>query len=73
MERDHTRINPVLAAVGQIWAEFPNMRLGQLLVNAIRPSEPHSELYNIEDTVLVRKLENLAKELRKSGATDKGS
>lgn len=36
------------------------MRLGQLLVNAVRPSRPCPELFGIEDEVLARKLDRLA-------------
>jgi hypothetical protein len=66
MERDPSRIHPLLDAVRKTWCEFPDQRLGQLLVNAVRPEQPCPDLYNIEDTVLVRKLDNLAKRLRTS-------
>jgi len=58
--RDPERIDPVLAAVREIWMEYPDLRLGQLLVNAVRPAEPCPELYSVEDSALVRKLQELA-------------
>jgi hypothetical protein len=66
MERDPSRIDPVLQAIRKVWAEYPDMRLGQLLVNAIAPKEPCAELYSIEDMVLIRKLVKLADRLKKS-------
>jgi hypothetical protein len=77
MERDPGRIDQVLAVVRKVWDEFPNMRLGQLLVNAVRPTEPCPEVFSVEDTVLVRRLEALAKQLRQAaaeplGASDRG-
>jgi hypothetical protein len=68
MERDPGRIDQVLAAVRKVWAEFPDMRLGQLLVNAVRPTESCPEVFGVEDTVLVRRLEALAKRLREAAA-----
>jgi hypothetical protein len=58
--RDPERIDGVLAVVREVWQRYPDMRLGQLLVNAVQPSEPCSELYSIEDSRLVRKLESVA-------------
>jgi hypothetical protein len=40
MERDPARIDQVLEVLRKVWAEFPDLRLGQLLVNAIRPAVP---------------------------------
>lgn len=65
MEQDPARIEQVLAALQKVWEEFPDLRLGQLLVNAIRPSQPCPELFSVEDTVLVRMLERLAYALRR--------
>lgn len=66
MERDAGRIDPILAIIRKIWLEYPNMRLGQLIVNAVGPSGPCPEVFSIEDTALVRKLESLAERLRRS-------
>jgi hypothetical protein len=68
MERDPGRIDQVLAVVRKVWGEFPDMRLGQLLVNAVRPAEPCPEMFSVEDTVLARRLETLAKRLREAAA-----
>jgi hypothetical protein len=57
--RDPERIDGVLAVIREVWKRYPDLRLGQLLVNAVQPSEPCSELYSVEDAPLVRKLESL--------------
>jgi hypothetical protein len=53
------RIEPILQLLQQVWLRHPDMRLGQLLVNAIRPREPCPEVFAIEDTVLARRLERM--------------
>ncbi len=58
--RDPERIDQVLAVVREVWHRYPDLRLGQLIVNAVQPDEPCSQVYSLEDTALVRKLESLA-------------
>jgi uncharacterized protein YihD (DUF1040 family) len=65
--RDPARIDQVLSVIREIWIEDPDLRLGQLLMNAARLSDPEADLFCIEDTVLVRKLETLAKRTRRDG------
>jgi uncharacterized protein YihD (DUF1040 family) len=59
--RDPERIDQVLAVVREVWHRYPDLRLGQLIVNAVQTEESCSQVYSIEDTALVRKLESLAK------------
>ena len=47
--RDPNRIDNVLAAVGDVWKQYPDLRLGQLLVNVY----PSMVLYYKEDEDLV--------------------
>jgi hypothetical protein len=63
--RDPAWMDQVLSAVRKAWLEHSSLRLCQLLVNAIQPSEPCPELYSTEDSVLVRKLDNLAAQRRR--------
>jgi uncharacterized protein YihD (DUF1040 family) len=56
--RELKRIEPILALIQQIWKEDPELRLCQLLLNAIRPHDACSELYALEDSTLYRKLEH---------------
>ena len=47
----------MLETIEKAWAKYPDLRLAQLLVNAIKPSESCSEVYYIEDSQLINKLE----------------
>jgi hypothetical protein len=57
--RDPARIDDVLAALRAAWAESPDLRLGQLIVNAVRPRNPCPEVFYTEDDALVRGLNSL--------------
>lgn len=61
--RNPDRIDPILAQIRDLWAKYPDLRLGQLLVCAIKPSEPCAGIFNIEDDVLSNRLETLADEI----------
>lgn len=50
--RDVNRIDYILEKLGNIWKKFPDLRLGQLLLNVARDPE----LYYIEDKELIDKL-----------------
>lgn len=54
--RDQVRIEPTLAAVQAVWIAAPDLRLGQLLLNAMRPGE---DLYQVEGDVLLQRLNEL--------------
>ena len=54
--RDPARIDDVLAALRAAWVESPDLRLGQLIVNAVLPSNPCPEVFHAEDDVLLRGL-----------------
>lgn len=61
--RDPNRIKPILAAIQAQWEKCPDLRLGQLVYNAIsKGSEdrlpPFPELFYAEDDVLLRGLTN---------------
>ena len=57
--RDPARIDQVLDVLRRAWMRNPDSRLGQLIVNAVRPQEPCPDGFDIEDTVLARRLERL--------------
>jgi uncharacterized protein YihD (DUF1040 family) len=48
----------VIQAIKEAWAQNPDMRLTQLLINAIAPGDTCSELYSIEDSKLIKLLNN---------------
>lgn len=52
--RDPERIDQILAQIGEVWCQHPDMRLGQLLVNLLDP-KPNA-LFNVEDDVLAARL-----------------
>lgn len=58
--RDPARIDPILELLGKIWKQNPDLRLGQLLVNAARPSEPVPKIFYVEDDVLKEGLQAFA-------------
>ena len=53
--RDVSRIDFILKSVGDVWKNYPDLRLGQLLLNVVR--DPM--LYYIEDDKLVDELVKL--------------
>jgi hypothetical protein len=52
----------LLNAIMEAWSKFPDMRLTQLLINAINPKEPCSEIYAVEDSELIKYLNRLKEE-----------
>lgn len=50
--RDINRIDDILQNIGEVWKLFPDLRLGQLLLNVY--SDP--ALYYVEDEKLIQKL-----------------
>lgn len=61
--RDVKRINDILSIIGTIWARYPDLRLGQLICNAV-PKE--KDLYQLEEYELVQYLLNHYKDCFKS-------
>ena len=59
--RDVSRIEPTLAAVQAVWIAAPDLRLGQLLLNVMRPGE---DLYQVEDDVLLTRLQEFMSRIR---------
>lgn len=57
--RDPARIDQILDLLREVWKQSPDLQLGQLIVNAVRPLEPCPEVFSIEDTVLARRLERM--------------
>ena len=55
--RDKYRIDAILNQVQEIWKNYPDLRLGQLLLNVARDPE----LYYIEDEELIKKLKEYYK------------
>ena len=47
--RDPERIPRILEKIGELWATYPDLRLGQLVVNLVKHTE---EVYDVEDEAL---------------------
>ncbi|MCA9661688.1 MAG: hypothetical protein KC486_25340 [Myxococcales bacterium] len=65
--RDPARIDPILETLAEAWRLDPDLRLGQLLVNVVRPATPCPELFSLEDRQLRRRLERWITERRRRG------
>lgn len=50
----------MLELLAEIWKQAPDLRLGQLLVNAARPSGPVPEIFYMEDDRLLDGLREFA-------------
>lgn len=54
--RDPDRIDRIIDKLREVWKANPDLRLGQLLVNAIRPSQPCPQIFYPEDDVIQKGL-----------------
>jgi hypothetical protein len=54
--RDPARIEPMLNLLRTVWELNPDLRLGQLLVNIVRPKESCPEVFYVEDDEVVRRI-----------------
>jgi len=54
--RDPDRISDMTNTLHDIWTKYPDLRLGQLLLNVTKPDE---DLYYIEDEELLRRVANI--------------
>jgi hypothetical protein len=58
--RDPARIAEMCELLMRVWAKDPDLRLGQLLVNAIRPNQPCPQIFHVEDGHTRKGLERMA-------------
>ena len=49
----------LLAIIAKIWTQYPDLRLTQLIVNAIPAKLQHSEIFYVEDSEIINKLKQL--------------
>lgn len=62
--RDINRIKPLIHRLEQLWLQNPDFRLGQLVMVIARTGEVNPELFNMEDDVMLSKLEEIEEILR---------
>ena len=55
--RDPNRIDRIIEKLWATWKTQPDMRLGQLLVIVIRPSQPCPQIFGVEDTFTEKQLD----------------
>ena len=67
--RDPKRIPGILNEIGRVWEAFPDMRLGQLLLNVA--ADP--ALYYLEDDELVHRLLEFSYRFAKDSVNGKES
>jgi len=53
--RDPNRIDVILKQLGNIWKEYPDIRLGQFIINAVSIDS----IYYIEDDILINRIREL--------------
>lgn len=58
--RDPKRIPEILNQIQQAWATFPDLRLGQLIINVA--TKNHKDPYYIEDEELVERMRDFVRE-----------
>ena len=49
----------LLESIAKAWTKYPELRFAQLIVNAISPKHPCSDIFHIEDIELTEKLNQL--------------
>lgn len=54
--RDPNRIESILDLLKEVWMQSPDLRLSQLIVNAIRPEQPAPQVFYAEDEKVVEGL-----------------
>lgn len=62
--RDPERIDDILGLVRRVWLRDPDLRLGQIIVNAVRPRDACPEIFAVEDAALKRGLTRFLESLR---------
>ena len=50
------KIDEVLHEIADYWKQYPNLRLGQLIANAVSPEVDMHHLFAIDDNTLIKKL-----------------
>ena len=49
----------LFVTIVEVWTKYPDLRLSQLVVNAINPKSPCPEIFYIEDSQLLYKIKQL--------------
>jgi uncharacterized protein YihD (DUF1040 family) len=68
--RDLQRIDQILEVLKDIWHLEPDLRLGQIVVIGVRPSEPCPQIFYAEDDALLQSLLDYHRTLAKRSSLD---
>ena len=63
--RDPNRIQPFLEKIEEFWMKNPDFRFGQLIVWITRTNEIMPKFFYMEDEIVLEKLEELEKDLKR--------
>lgn len=50
--RDLSRIPRMIRALERLWLSHPDLRLGQLVLKVVNPSEPAAQVFYLEDDAM---------------------
>lgn len=65
--RDPKRITPICNRLAAAWSAAPDLRLGQLIVNAVYTASSNSDPFYIEDDALVKAIESFVERAAMGG------
>ena len=69
--RDPARIDDIIELLNQVWQHEPDLRLGQLVLNAARMRHPNvDDIFSIEDSELRKGLVRYLELVKKKKETD---
>lgn len=57
--RDSKHIDEMLETLREYWLRHPDLRLGQIVVNACRPRTPCPDVFYTEDDVILDRLTSM--------------
>jgi hypothetical protein len=63
MPRDPARIDVTLEEIGAFWKKYPDLRLGQLILNMHRFTDKSAPLFSVEDHVMIIGLREMERRL----------
>ena len=54
MEREISRIEPMLDEFRKLWEKYPDLRFGQLVCNIV----PENQLFYVEDDIMIERIQD---------------
>ena len=66
--RDPERIDSFMKIIKNIWKQYPDLRFGQLLLNAFSSDDSNMHLYYLEDDKFLEVIKNAYKKMEGGNA-----